>query len=157
MHSTLTVIGTVRPTDPGFAIELREVYRPGLLGLGGFSHATIYWLADRQEAPKSDPDMVMPSPYTASEEDIGVFATRSPERPSPVCASVVAVSAVDTAKGLVLTPFIDALPATPVIDIKPYFPASDRVRSAVIPDHFAHWPTCLEDSDGFDWQDEFTY
>lgn len=157
MHSTLTVIGTVRPKKPGFAIELLDTYRPGLLGLDQFSHATIYWLAEQQEAKESGPDMVMASPYTASMEDIGLFATRTPERPSPICASVVTISAVDTRKGLIVTPFIDAFPGTPVVDIKPYFPASDRVRSATIPDHFSHWPSSLEESATFDWQHEFTY
>jgi len=35
---------------------------------------------------------------------------------------------------------IDALDGTPVIDLKAYFPVSDRVKDARLPDWLVGWP-----------------
>ena len=46
----------------------------------------------------------------------------------------------DEASGLVKVVNIDALDGTPIIDIKGYFPVSDRVREASIPEWLVGWP-----------------
>lgn len=154
MTHVLTVIGEVRPAEYGFNIQIDDTHRQGLTGLDEFSHAIVIWLAD-QNSGVNGIRLMCAAPYTSSDHDIGVFASRSPDRPNPVCMSVVTISDVDQEKGIIKTPFIDALPHTTVLDIKPYFPASDLVSSARIPTHFAHWPVCYEDSASFDWDREF--
>lgn len=155
MNTTLRVIGTVRPFAEGFRVTIDKDYAPGLKGLSDFSHAIVVWLAHETDTDGSQHSLSFPSPYTASEEAVGVFATRSPQRPNPVCFSIVHLLSVDETKGVITTHFIDTLPDTPVIDIKPYFPASDLVKSASIPRHFGHWPSCYEGSASFDWDAEF--
>lgn len=44
---------------------------------------------------------------------------------------------------------------TPVIDIKPYHPATDRVKDVRVPDWCSHWPQYYEENETFDWQAEF--
>ena len=61
----------------------------------------------------------------------GLFASRSPHRPSPVGLSVVKVERVEGRK--VWVSGVDLVEGTPVIDIKPYHPA-DRVEGASWPD-----------------------
>lgn len=155
MTHTLTVIGSVRPGIRGFEIHIDRDYRNGLKGLSQFSHAIVSWFADRTESSGRNAPLVLTAPYTSTEQDIGVFASRSPARPNPVGLSVIAIADVDELNGVLITPFIDAMPGTPLLDIKPYFPASDLARSATVPDHFSHWPACLEDSASFDWAAEF--
>ncbi len=155
MNTTLKVIGSVRPFAEGFRIAIDKDYVPGLKGLAEFSHAIVLWIAHEADNDGSRHPLVFPSPYTATEEAVGVFATRSPQRPNPVCFSIVRLLNVDETAGVITTPFIDTLSDTPVIDIKPYFPASDLVRSASVPRHFDHWPSCYEDSASFSWGAEF--
>ena len=62
---------------------------------------------------------------------VGLFATRSPNRPNPVGKATVRLlkrqGSVLRVKGL------DAIDGTPVIDIKPYLPGYDSVTNAKVP------------------------
>ncbi len=154
MTHVLTVIGKVCPAERGFEIRIGEAFRQGLTGLTQFSHAFVVWLANSAEAPGKVP-LVCPAPYTACNQDVGIFASRSPARPNPICFSAIAITGVDLKNGCIMTPYIDTFPETQVIDIKPYFPASDLVSTAHIPAHFSHWPKSYEESAHFDWSAEF--
>ena len=70
----------------------------------------------------------------------GVFASRSPFRPNPIGMSCVRLEDIkSTAKGPVLhLSGVDILDQTPVLDIKPYLPYSDRLDTAL--DGFAPAP-----------------
>ena len=153
--SVLSFIGTIESSSDGFEIHLDAAYRPGLLGLSGFSHAHVLWWADRAASAQDRQTLVSRMPYARSDADVGVFASRSPARPNPINMSVVALARIDEANGRIGVAFIDALPGTPVVDIKPYFPASDRVLSADTPRWCAHWPQDYESSADFDWSGEF--
>ncbi len=58
-------------------------------------------------------------------------------------------------KGGIYVAYIDAEEGTPIIDIKPYHPATDRIRDVQVPEWCDHWPKWYEDSAEFDWQAEF--
>ena len=77
-------------------------------------------------------------PYTKGPETIGIFATRSPARPNPIALSVAPVIDIDIAPGIIRVAYIDADDATPVLDIKPYFPATERVRDVSVPAWSSH-------------------
>ncbi|WP_146030539.1 TrmO family methyltransferase domain-containing protein [Pseudovibrio exalbescens] len=148
----MTVIGSVQSNTNGAVIAISDAWIEGLVGLAGFTHAHILWLADHE---RGDCILTCPAPYTSSADDIGVFASRSPFRPSPIGLSTIRITAVDVQAGLIETPYIDACVGTKILDIKPYFPSTDRVGSALIPAHFSHWPGTLEASAEFDWASEF--
>lgn len=152
---SLAAIGTIVADGPGFAIDLNPRFTAALHGLDGFSHAHVLWWADSSATDEDRALLVCQRPYTNSEADFGVFATRSPARPNPIAMSVVAIGAVDPNGGHVSVPYIDAEPGTPVLDIKPYFPASDRIMEVTTPDWCAHWPKDYEGSTAFDWAGEF--
>ena len=46
---------------------------------------------------------------------------------------------------------------TPIIDIKPYQPCSDRVKNVQLPDCCSDWPQCYEGSATFDWTTVFNF
>ena len=52
---------------------------------------------------------------------------------------------------------IDANDGTPVLDIKPYTPSSDRIEAPGVPEWCSHWPKSLEQSENFDWGNEFNF
>ena len=151
-------IGSIVAGPKGMGrIELAASYAPGLKGLEGFSHLVVVWWADKADDPEYRNFLDAGMPYSKVESPLGIFATRSPVRPNPLCITVVGVAAIDYAAGTVDTWYIDAEPGTPVLDIKPYTPSIDRVASPDVPSWCAHWPADVETSGDFDWEAEFRF
>ena len=112
------------------SVVLDRQYVSGLKGLEGFSHAIILFYLDQacyqkekhlQRRPQNRDDMPL----------VGIFSQRGKDRPNRIGMTSVEIMAVtdDTlvVKGL------DAVDGTPVLDIKPYYPAYDR-RDAAVPE-----------------------
>ena len=53
--------------------------------------------------------------------------------------------------------WIDANDGSPVLDIKPYTPSSDKVKQPIVPDWRNHRPKSIEDSESFDLGAEFNF
>jgi tRNA-Thr(GGU) m(6)t(6)A37 methyltransferase TsaA len=125
-------VGIVRALEGGLSrIEIFEEYEPALLGVEGFSHLIIlYWMHKLQEGerallkvrPKGRQDLPL----------VGVFASRSRARPNPIGLTVVEL--VGRSGRELIVRGLDALDGSPVIDIKPYIPRSDRPSHARVPD-----------------------
>lgn len=62
---------------------------------------------------------------------MGVLATRSPHRPSPVGLTVAKIEAIEG--NVIILSGVDLVDGTPVIDIKPYLLYSDCIPSATVP------------------------
>lgn len=155
LSANLRSIGSVQASDGLFQLVLNPEYQPALLGLSDFSHALILWWAD-QSATEHDREILQfDSPYQKSKDTVGVFGSRSPARPNPIGLSTVALIHVDEENTTITVPYIDAEPGTPILDIKPYYPASDRVMQWKGPDWCQHWPQSYEASADFDWSAEF--
>jgi tRNA-Thr(GGU) m(6)t(6)A37 methyltransferase TsaA len=113
-----------RETGKAASVFVDAAYRPGLRGLEGVSHVIVLtWL---HHSPR---DLIVQKPRHAAEAK-GVFALRSPVRPSPVGLHVARLLSLDTGTGELGLEAIDALDGTPVIDIKPYFASVDSVPDA---------------------------
>ena len=80
-----------------------------------------------------------------------MVATRSPARPNPLALTAVPVISIDIEAVVVRVPFIDAEDGTPILDLKPYHPAVDRIREVSVPQWCEGWPEWYEDSATFDW------
>jgi tRNA-Thr(GGU) m(6)t(6)A37 methyltransferase TsaA len=63
---------------------------------------------------------------------VGLFATRSPDRPNPV--SKTTVKLLERKGGILRVQGLDAFDGTPVVDIKPYIPGYDSVDEAQVPE-----------------------
>ncbi len=152
----LRPIGRVRAEKGEFTIEIAEQYRPALVGLDGFGHIDVLWWADRSDTPEQRNFTTCRKPYTHGPDTIGIFATRSPQRPNPIAVTTTDLLSVDQESGSIRLSYIDAENGTPVIDIKPYHPSGERVREVVLPAWCSHWPRWYEESSSFDWDREFT-
>ena len=147
----LRPIGGVISDDAGFALHIDEPFREALLGLAGFSHLNVLWWCHLLDEPEYRAITVSERPYRDAPDQLGIFATRSPVRPNPIALTAVPVLSIDVERGVVRIPNIDAEVGTPVLDIKPYHPAVDRIREVSVPEWCGGWPQWYEDSATFDW------
>jgi len=153
MNFTFPAIGTIHscfkekfgiPRQPGLVplataqLELLPPYndRDALDGLEDCSHIWIQFVfhANKREEwkPKVKP------PRLGGNKSLGVFATRSPMRPSPIGLSVVRLEGIVEIDGKLTLNLsgVDLLDGTPILDIKPYVPYVDIVPDAI--NHFAN-------------------
>ena len=109
--------------DAEGVIEIEPSFEAGLQDIEGFSHLYVLWHFHRVDGY----DLVA---YPPSDDwPHGVFATRSPRRPSPIGLTVVQLLRRDGPRLHVRG--VDMLDGTPVLDIKPYLsnvPAADIRR-----------------------------
>jgi tRNA-Thr(GGU) m(6)t(6)A37 methyltransferase TsaA len=107
-------------------LEIDSPFRPGLLGLEGYSHIIVLaWLHEAERTP-----IVIHPPH--SEAARGVFALRSPVRPNPIGLTVARLVRVDAQAGIIEIDAIDFLDGTPLIDVKPYRPGIDAMPDASV-------------------------
>lgn len=102
------------------------------VGIENFSHLWILWQFHQNRINENQEfqTQVRP-PRLGGNDKIGVFASRSMYRPSNIGLSVVALSHIDSEKGVRLHLLGgDMLDGTPVLDIKPYIAYSDSLPFA---------------------------
>jgi tRNA (adenine37-N6)-methyltransferase len=112
-------------------IHLKPEYVPGLRGIEQFSHLVIlFYMHDAGFDPNTD--LVRRPRGRADMPRVGIFAQRARHRPTPMGISTVQLISVES--GVLEVRGLDAIDGTPVLDLKPYFPAFDRVEEATVPD-----------------------
>lgn len=147
----LNPIGAIEvDEDKGlFRLQIKEPYRPALMGLGSCTHAIIFWWADKHDNLEDRSEsLVMDLPYAPGLKS-GVFANRSQARPNPIAITTSYLLNVDEEKGVIDLAYIDAFDGTPIVDIKPYLPMSDRVLSAEYPEWLEGFPASMEEAAEF--------
>lgn len=113
-------------------IVFETAYRnaDALRGIEGYSHIWLIW-GFSQMAREGFTPMVRP-PRLGGNRRIGVFATRSPNRPNPLGLTCVKLESIaHTQQGTVLTVSgADMMDGTPIYDIKPYLAYADAIPQA---------------------------
>lgn len=144
---TLTPIGRIHscftekfgiPRQPGLVSEAKATLeilppfdrREMFKGLDRFSHIWVHFIFHEILA-EGWKHTVRP-PWLGGRIRVGVFASRSPHRPNFLGQSVVRLLALRFEHRKILLDLggIDLLDQTPVVDIKPYLPYSDRITEA---------------------------
>lgn len=154
---TIRSIGNVHVDSNGFWLSVDKPYRKGLKELNQFSHINVLWWADQSQEFNLDQDLLLNKPYKKGPDSIGLFATRSETRPNSILLSAVSVIQIHESDGVIEIPWVDALDGTPILDIKPYQPCSDRIQSVSQPEWCQEWPEWYEDSAEFDWEGVFNF
>ena len=137
---SLKVIGIVRNgikqrPEPGWEEIVSEIVVDSRLtealdGLEEFSHIiVIYWM-HLASAPGQVPTKIHPRGRQELPL-VGLFATRSPNRPNPIGKTTVRL--LQRQGNILKVEGLDAIDGTPVIDIKPYIPGRDAVTEAKAP------------------------
>lgn len=135
---TLKAIGTVRSEikergrddahDVVVEIVLNPALTEGLENLEEFSHIIVIYYMHKTHRPF--PLKVHPR-YRTLPTPIGVFASRSPDRPNPIGKSTVRL--LERRGNVLKVRGLDAIDGTPVLDIKPYIPGIDAVANTRVP------------------------
>lgn len=135
-------VGIVRRENGRTLLDILPAYAPALKELERFSHVhVIWWFSQFQDEPYRQITQSEHAPYDAPV--LGVFACRSPVRPNPIGLTTAEILHVDHDRGQVEIVNIDAFDGTPILDLKAYFPVSDRVESVRVPHWAADWPQWL--------------
>lgn len=144
----LKPIGRVHASDEEqrYILQIDEPYRAGLKQLDQFSHVMILWWADKMDTEQYRKITTTELPYAPGVE-AGVFACRSEYRPNPIAVTSMALISIDIENGIVVLPWIDAFDGSPVFDLKPYIPISDRIRDYKVAEWLADWPEWMEDAE----------
>jgi tRNA-Thr(GGU) m(6)t(6)A37 methyltransferase TsaA len=109
-------------------IVIESSLTEALDSLDEFSHIIVlYWMhrSDRQPPLKIHPRGKAELPL------VGLFATRSPNRPNPVGKATVRL--LERRDNILRVEGLDAIDGTPVIDIKPYIPHNDSMDNVKVP------------------------
>lgn len=116
-----TPIQPAAAKDTAGTLEIYEQYRGGLADLDGFSHIIVLF-----HLHKSAPYRLKVVPYLDTEER-GVFSTRAPSRPNSIGLSTVRIISVEG--NIIHITGVDMLDGSPVLDIKPYIPKLDSIKT----------------------------
>jgi tRNA-Thr(GGU) m(6)t(6)A37 methyltransferase TsaA len=147
-------VGYVKRDGEKTVLEILVPYIPALKELDKFSHVQVFWWFGEFDGDEYREIMQSEhAPYDAPV--LGMFACRSPVRPNPIALTTAEILDVDLEKGRIEIVNIDAFDGTPVIDLKPYIPVTDRVKDVRVPEWAADWPQWLpEDGQGLEEGEE---
>ncbi len=142
-----TKFGVPRQSGLIPTLHARIIFTPkyrnpdALRGLEGYSHIWLLWMFSENPAHKDGAwSPTVRPPRLGGNTHMGVFATRSPNRPNPIGLSSVKLERIEyhtPDHGAVLhISGADLVNGTPIFDIKPYLPYTDSHPDAV--GGFAH-------------------
>jgi tRNA (adenine37-N6)-methyltransferase len=100
----------------------------GLDNLNEFSYITIIYFMHKSHKPA--PLKIHPK-IRKDPTPVGVFASRSPDRPNALGKTTVKL--LERRENVLKVQGLDAIDGTPVLDIKPYIPGMDSVPDAKVP------------------------
>jgi len=98
-------------------IEIFNEFSEGLKDIETFSHLHIFYFLHESK----NCSLLTTTPW--EEKKHGLFATRSPNRPTPLGYTVVEL--LEKQNNILKVRDLDAIDGTPVVDIKPYIPSLD--------------------------------
>ena len=126
-----TKFGVPRQSGLVEALRAEIVFEPefrnpdALRGIEGFSHLWLVW--QFSATVREDWSPTVRPPRLGGNVRMGVFATRSPFRPTPIGLSCVRLEGVEqrTEGPVLIVSGADLMDGTPIYDIKPYLPYAD--------------------------------
>ncbi len=116
-------------------IIINEEYLDCLDGIEDFSHIVIlFWT---HKVPNNARQIKKVHPAGLKQMPIkGIFATRSPVRPNPICKTTVKL--IERKDTTLIVEGLDAIDNTPVVDIKPHLPFYDSPLNVKLADWMYH-------------------
>lgn len=106
-------------------IVIDERWRDALDGIEQFSHLWIIFFIDRVDTPA---DLRIRPMKRDDMPLVGIFATRSPQRPNPI--GIRAAELIEVRGNILRVRGLDALNGSPVLDLKPYLTRGDSIPEA---------------------------
>lgn len=122
--------GLVKSATASIVFEATRDNELAVRDIETFTHLWVVFVFHKQNYKNFKP-LVQP-PRLGGKKTMGVYATRSPNRPNPVGLSAVRLERVEFTRTEILLHIKagDFLDGTPVLDIKPYLPFADSIPQA---------------------------
>ncbi len=114
--------GVLRPNGKG-EIHIYDQYKDALRYIVLFEYIIV--LYHFNEAGQWESYVNPPS--ANHKHDFGLFSTRSPKRPNPIGFSIIKLERIEN--DILYVSGVDAFDGSPVLDIKPYLPSIDCIKS----------------------------
>ena len=130
MSYTVNPIGFVKKTGSSNYLDILPKYWEATTHLDLFSHAIVLWWIDGRDTPENRSIILANPPRNKGSVPSGVFACRSPARPNPIGHTIVEILSLEKKETRILIDHMDADDGSPILDVKPYLPSSDRVKNA---------------------------
>lgn len=111
-----------RLSENEITLEIFPEYTDAIKGIKRSTHMIVLYWGDRADRS------VLQSPTPFSEEPMGVFASRSPNRPNPIAFCIAEL--VRCEGNSIVVKGVDALDGSPLLDIKTYAKAIDCIPEA---------------------------
>jgi tRNA-Thr(GGU) m(6)t(6)A37 methyltransferase TsaA len=112
-------------------ITINEEYVDCLDGIEDFSHIIVLFWTNK--VPNNARQVKKVHPAGLKQMPIkGIFATRSPVRPNPICKTTVKL--IERKGATLVVEGLDAIDNTPVVDIKPHLPFYDSPLNVKLAD-----------------------
>jgi tRNA-Thr(GGU) m(6)t(6)A37 methyltransferase TsaA len=127
----LNPVGEVKKQGPRAWLRIYPDYVQALRGLAGFSHVWVFYWFDQNDTPEQRRTLEVHPRRDPANPLTGVFACRSPERPNLI--GLTACRIIKVGADEVEVADLDARDGAPLLDLKPYIPASDAVSGATTP------------------------
>lgn len=129
-------IGHIEKNDAGIFLVINSEIWDATLHVDLFSHLIVLWWIHERDTVEDRRTLISYPPRNKGEEASGAFSCRSPSRPNPIGHTIVKLLEVDVEKSRLKIDHIDANHGSPILDIKPYLPSSDRVDDARVASWF---------------------
>jgi len=116
-------LATGDSSEESFYIEVFDQFQPGLMGLDSFSHLDVISFMHQSKGYS----LTVVPPWQddrGGKKQVGLFASRSPNRPSPLGLTLTKISSIEGNR--IYTGQLDLFDGTPIVDIKPHIGAMDR-------------------------------
>ncbi|MDO7976791.1 TrmO family methyltransferase domain-containing protein [Oceanotoga teriensis] len=107
------------------------------------SFIKIFWWFDRFDKVKYRKTLICNPPYENAPKT-GVFASRSPVRPTPIALTIAKI--IDIKKDEIYVTELECFDHTPLIGILPYN-NNDSILNAKIPKWLSHWRDSIEENE----------
>jgi tRNA-Thr(GGU) m(6)t(6)A37 methyltransferase TsaA len=111
-----------RLSENVITLEIHPQFAAALEGIGRCSHLIVLYWGDRANRE------TLQSRTPFSEVPVGVFSSRSPNRPNPIAFCVAELIRLEGNRLIVRG--VDALDGSPLLDIKAYAPPLDCIPQA---------------------------
>jgi tRNA-Thr(GGU) m(6)t(6)A37 methyltransferase TsaA len=133
---TVNPIGFVRKDESSNYLEILPKYWEATTHLDLFSHAIVLWWIDGMDTPETRSTVLANPPRNKGPIPSGIFSCRSPARPNPIGHTILKILGLEPADNRIRIDHMDANDGSPILDIKPYLPSSDRVENAKVASWF---------------------
>ncbi|MFW9787390.1 MAG: tRNA (N6-threonylcarbamoyladenosine(37)-N6)-methyltransferase TrmO [Candidatus Thorarchaeota archaeon] len=140
MEFRIRSIGHVEKRDDNIYLVISPEFWDATVHIDYFSHLIVLWWIHERDTEEDRSTLLMYPPKNKGDEASGAFSCRSPARPNPIGHTIVKLLSVDNQNKRLKIDHMDANDGSPIIDIKPYLPTSDRVDDARV----APWFDTLE-------------